>query len=202
MDEEVAAGALEEVQPKVKKSIVESLGSERAAEIVEEMNPDAAADLLATLPEERSSQILREMAPAEREEVAELLEFGETTAAGRMNTEYLALQDGATVSDGIERLRNFEGGIETVSTIYLVDKGGKLTGSVPLARIVLAKGDDKLASLTQEPLISTHAGAREKEVAELFDKYNLLTLPVVGDDGKLTGVITSDDVISLLRAKL
>ena len=202
LDEEVAAGALEEVQPKVKKSIVESLGSERAAEIVEEMNPDAAADLLATLPEERSSQILREMAPAEREEVAELLEFGETTAAGRMNTEYLALENGATVSDGIERLRNFEGGIETVSTIYLVDKDGKLTGSVPLARIVLAKGDDKLASLTQEPLISTHAGAREKEVAELFDKYNLLTLPVVGDDGKLTGVITSDDVISLLRAKL
>lgn len=202
LDEEVAAGALEEVQPKVKKSIVESLKSERAAEIVEEMNPDAAADLLATLPEERSSRILQEMAPAEREEVAELLEFGETTAAGRMNTEYLALENGAMVSDGIERLRNFEGGVETVSTIYLVDKDGKLTGSVPLARIVLARGDDKLATLKQEPLISTHAGAREKEVAELFDKYNLLTLPVVDDNGKLTGVITSDDVISLLRAKL
>jgi magnesium transporter len=53
-----------------------------------------------------------------------------------------------------------------------------------------------------EPLISCHAGANEKEVAEIFDKYNLLTLPVVEDEGKLTGVITSDDVISLLRAKL
>jgi len=51
-------------------------------------------------------------------------------------------------------------------------------------------------------LISAHAGASEKEVAELFDKYNLVTLPVVDDDKKLTGVITSDDVISLLRAKL
>lgn len=202
LDEEIAAGALEEVQPKVKKSILESLNSERAADIVEEMNPDAAADLLAALPEERTTEILREMEPAEREEVAELLEFGETTAAGRMNTEYLALDDQATVNDGIERLRNFEGGVETVSTIYLVDKDGKLTGSVPLAKIVLAKSDDGLSSLTQEPLISTHAGAREKEVAELFDKYNLLTLPVVDDEGKLTGVITSDDVISLLRAKL
>jgi len=61
---------------------------------------------------------------------------------------------------------------------------------------------DPLLPLSMEPLISCHAGANEKEVAEIFDKYNLLTLPVVDDEGKLTGVITSDDVISLLRAKL
>ena len=202
LDEEVAAEALEEVNPRVRKSIVESLDSERAAEIVEEMNPDAAADLLANLPEERTTEILGEMAPEERQEVAELLEFGETTAAGRMNTQFLALDPEATVNDAIETMRKFEGGVEAVSTIYLVDKGERLKGAVPLAKLVLAKFDDKLASLTQEPLISCHAGAREKKVAELFDKYNLLTLPVVDDEGKLTGVITSDDVISLLRAKL
>ena len=202
LDEEVAAGALEEVQPRVKRSILESLDSDRAAEIVGEMNPDAAADLLADLPEETTSEILREMDKEGRDEVTELLEFGETTAAGRMNTEYLALDQQATVNDGIEALRSFEGGVETVSTMYLVDKDGRLVGAVPLAKIVLAKADDKLASLTQQPLISTHAGAREKAVAELFDKYNLLTLPVVDDDNTLTGVITSDDVISLLRAKL
>jgi Mg/Co/Ni transporter MgtE len=114
----------------------------------------------------------------------------------------LSLDPEATVNDAIETLRKFEGGVETVSTIYLVEKDGKLKGAVPLARLVLSKADEKLSSLTQEPLISCHAGAREKEVAELFDKYNLLTLPVVDDHGKLTGVITSDDVISLLRAKL
>lgn len=202
LDEEVAAGALEEVRPKVQKSIVESLDSERAAEIVEEMNPDAAADLLADLPEERTSQILREMDPEGREEMAELLEFGGTTAAGRMNTEFIALDSTATVSNAIDALRQFEGGIETVSTIFLVDDKGKLSGAIPLAKIVLAKADDKLSTLSLEPLISTHAGAREKHVAELFDKYNLLTLPVVDTDGVLTGIITSDDVISLLRAKL
>ncbi len=202
LDEEVAAEALEEVHPRVQKAIVESLDSERAAEIVEEMDPDAAADLLADLPEERTSEILQEMAPEERDEVAELLEFKETTAAGRMNTEFLSLDPDATVNDAIEALRNFEGGVETVSTIYLVDKDGTLKGAVPLAKLVLSKSDEKLTSLTQEPLISCHAGAREKEVAELFDKYNLLTLPVVDDHGNLTGVITSDDVISLLRAKL
>lgn len=202
LDEGVAAEALEEVSAKVQKSIVESLDSDRVAEIVEEMNPDAAADLLADLPEERSTEILKEMAPEDRQEMTDLMEFGEKTAAGRMNTEYLALDPSATVNDAIEALRNFEGGVETVSTIYLVDPKGHLAGAVPLARIVLAKSTDLLSSLTQDPLISTRAGAREKEVAELFDKYNLLTLPVVDDDKVLTGVITSDDVISLLRAKL
>jgi len=202
LDEEVAAEALEEVEPKVQKAIVESLDSERAAEIVEEMEPDAAADLLADLPQDRTEEILVQMEPEERKEVTDLLEFKENTAAGRMTTEYLALPLNATVHDAIETLRNFEGGVETVSTIYLLDEKGRLAGAVPLAKLVLAEQNTPLLSLTQEPLISCHAGAGEKEVAELFDKYNLLTLPVVDDDGKLTGVITSDDVISLLRAKL
>jgi len=202
LDEEVAAEALEEVEPKVQKSIVESLEPDRAAEIVEEMQPDAAADLLADLPEERTSEILLEMEPKEREEMVELLEFKEDTAAGRMNTEYLALSLGSYTEDAIEALRRFEGGVENVSTIYLVDSHGTLAGAVPLAHLVLATPTTPLLSLTQEPLISTHAGADEKEVAELFDKYNLMSLPVVDDEKKLTGVITSDDIISMLRAKL
>jgi sporulation protein YlmC with PRC-barrel domain len=202
LDEEVAAGALEEVEPKVQKAIVESLDSERAAEIVEEMEPDAAADLLADLPEERTSEILLEMEPQERKEMVELLEFKENTAAGRMNTEYLALNLNATMHDAIEALRHFEGGVETVSTIFLVDSQGTLVGAVPLAKLVLAEPTTPLLSLAQEPLIFTRANAPEKEFSELFDKYNLMTLPVVDDNHKLTGVITSDDVISLLRAKL
>ena len=202
LDEEVAAEALEEVDPKVQKSIVESLDSDRAAEIVEEMNPDAAADLLAELPEERTSEILLEMAPEERKEVSDLLEFEENTAAGRMNTEFIALPVAATAHEAIEALRHFEGGVESLTTMYLVDSRGTLAGAVPLAKIVLAIPQCPLLSLTQEPLISCAAGAGEKEVAELFDKYNLLTLPVVDENRKLTGVITSDDVISLLRAKL
>ena len=202
LDEEVAAEALEEVQPKVQKAIVESLDSDRAADIVEEMDPDAAADLLADLPEERTSEILLEMQPEERKEVADLLEFKENTAAGRMNTEYIAQNLNSKTSEAVEALRHFEGGVENMSTIYLIDSKGTLAGAVPLAKLVLASPSDPLLSLTQEPLISCNAGANEREVAELFDKYNLQMLPVVDDSNKLTGVITSDDVISLLRAKL
>jgi magnesium transporter len=202
LDQETAAEALEEVDPKVQKAIVESLDSERAAEIVEEMNPDAAADLLGELPEERTEQILVQMEPEAQQDVVELLEHKEETAAGRMTTEFLALPVTATVQNAIDSMREFEGGVEAVSTIYLVDSHGTLVGAVPLARIVLVPTATPMLSLTQEPLILSRQGANDNEVAELFDKYNLLTLPVVDEHNKLTGVITSDDVISMLRAKL
>jgi magnesium transporter len=202
LDEETAAEALEEVEPKVQKSIVESLDSERAAEIVEEMNPDAAADLLADLPEERTEQILVQMEPEAQQDVVELLEHKEETAAGRMTTEFLALPVQATVQNAVDSMREFEGGIEAVSTIYLVDSHGTLVGAVPLPRIVLAGTQEPMLSLIQEPLILAHEGVDDREVAELFDKYNLLTLPVVDEHNKLTGIITSDDVISMLRARL
>jgi len=202
LDENVAAEALEELEPKVQKSIVESLDSGRAADIVEEMRPDLAADLLGDLSEDRTEQILVQMEPEERQEVVELLEHGEETAAGRMTTEFLALPVTATVQNAVDSMRHFEGGVEAVSTIYLVDSHGTLVGAVPLAKIVLADPATPMLSLTQEPLIRSQEGVGENEVAELFDKYNLLMLPVVDEHNKLTGVITSDDVISMLRAKL
>src|SRR5439155_9849329 len=108
IDEGVAAEALEEIEPDIQVSIVESLDSDRAADIVEEMDPDAAADLLGDLTEDHSGQILSEMQPEERNEVRQLLEFGEHTAAGRMTTEYVAVRDDGTVNDAIDALKAFE----------------------------------------------------------------------------------------------
>jgi magnesium transporter len=71
-----------------------------------------------------------------------------------------------------------------------------------LAKLVLADHATLLMGLTTEPLIFTHTATNENDVAEQFDKYNLITLPVVDKDNKLVGVITSDDVITMLRSKL
>lgn len=202
LDENVAAQALEEIDPKLQVSILSSLDTEHAADIVEEMDPDAAADLLSELPEEHSEEILTEMEPEERQEVEELMEFEEDTAAGRMTTDYMALLPTARVAYAIEMLRHFDGPLESMSTIYLVDKDEKLVGAVPLAKLVLANPSAPLSELSEGGHISCHPDADEREVAELFDKYNLLTLPVVDENGVLTGVITADDVISLLRSKL
>lgn len=199
LDEEVAAETLEEVEPKLQRSIVESLDEDRVADIVEEMDPDAAADLLGDLTEEKSDAILEGMEPEQREEVEELLEHHEKTAAGRMNTEYLSVPAAATASDAVTALRQYEGDVSSLVTIYLVDHDGKLVGAVPLQNLVLSKGDTKLTEVMSEPLVFTKVDAKQSEVAELFDKYNLLSLPVVDDEGKLAGVITADDVIALLR---
>ena len=202
IDEEVAAQTLEELDPKLQVSVLSSLDSDRAADIVEEMDPDAAADVLGDMPPETTEEILTEMEPEERAEVAELMTFEEDTAAGRMTTEYMALRAGAKVSDAIDMLRNFQGGLESVSTIFIIGDHEKLLGQVPLAKIVLATPETSLMMLSTGHMPTIPPGADEKEVAELFDKYNLLTLPVIDEEGVLTGVITADDVINMLRAKL
>lgn len=199
LDEELAAEALEEIEPDIQASIVESLDPERAADIVEEMDPDAAADLLDQLPAERSEEILEEMEPEEREEVEDLLEHDEKTAAGRMTTEYLSASPETSAHDAIDLLRNFEGGVESVATIYLVDAEGKLCGSVPLQRAVLAPPNKQLSELTAKPLVFVRERDKQNKVAELMDKYNLYTLAVVDDEQHLKGIITADDVITLLR---
>src|SRR3954467_6264888 len=123
IDEEVAAETLEELDPDIKVAVVESLAPNRAADIVEEMAPDAAADLLGDLSEARTDEILEQMQPDERQEVAQLLEFGEHTAAGRMTTEFVAVSSTAVVDDAIEALKSFEGSREAVATVYLIGPG-------------------------------------------------------------------------------
>jgi magnesium transporter len=199
LDEEVAAEALEEVEPKLQKALVESLDSETAAGIVEEMDPGAAADLLAELPEERSEAILDEMDPEERQEVEDLLEFREDSAAGRMTTAYVQVSCEATVADGVEALRSFEGDPESITEVYLVDEKEVLKGVVPLGRMILAKPETRLAVLPEPRFISCQAEAHQNYVAELFDKYNLRALPVVDDEGRLVGVVEADHVIAFLR---
>ena len=202
LDDGVAAETLEEIDPKMQVSILTSLDSDRAADIVEEMDPDAAADLLGDMHPDDSQEILTEMEPEERAEVTELMTFHDNTAAGRMTTDYMALPASAKVEDAIEMLRNFEGGVESVSTIFIIGEKDKLLGAVPLAKIVLAPPGTPLMMLSTGHMTTVHPGADEKMVAELFDKYNLLTLPVIDEEGTLTGVITADDVINMLRAKV
>ena len=202
LNEEVAAEALEEIDPKLQAQLLEALDPDRVADIVEEMDPDAAADLLENLSEKHSEEILEEMEPEEREEVEELLEYEENTAAGRMTTDYISVVENAHIYDVVSLLRRFEGGLESMNTSYVLNDEGQLTGLLPLATVATAYHEDKVSSLMSRDVVFCKEEATDREVAELFDKYNLLTLPVIDDRERLTGMITADDVINLLRRRL
>ena len=199
LDEEIAAETLEEVEPRLQKSLVQALDSEHVAGIVEEMDPGAAADLLAELSEEKSEAILEEMDPEGRQEVEELLEFSQDSAAGRMTTEYIALPETAKVADVHAALQEFEGDIELITDIYLLDEQEHIKAIVPIVRILLAPPEALLADLPLGHLVTCQVNANGRKVAELFDKYNLRSLPVLDEEHKLVGVVHAEQVIALLR---
>ena len=201
IDNEVAAEALSEVDPEIQASILESLEPEKAAAIVEVMAPDEAADLLGELEAETTEEIFEEMESEPKAEVRELLEFAEDTAGGLMDTRYVALHENATVADAFAALKGNEDLLETLNTLFLIDGEEKLVGVVPLGKLFVAAETAPLKELAAETMIRVPLNERQKRIVELFDKYNLLTLPVVDEEGKLEGVITADDIISVLRER-
>jgi magnesium transporter len=201
LDEGKAADALTEVEPRVQKAIIEALDSEKAADILEEMAPDEAADLLAELPEEKSDEILDDMEIQEAREIEELLEYRDDHAGGLMNTDFIAVPEAGNVDSAIEALRTHHETAESTNTVFLLDYMGRLTGALPLVSLFLAPPSTPLEKIKPPRLLFAHLDTPEKEIVELFDKYNLLSLPVVDEDYLLAGVITADDIISILRAQ-
>jgi CBS domain-containing protein/sporulation protein YlmC with PRC-barrel domain len=199
MDSDVAAETLTEVDPDIQVSIFESLKTEKAAEILEEMSSHEVADVLHEMGEERSEEILHEMEPEDKQEVQELLEFREDRAGGLMRTDYIALPEKASVADAMVSLRQNEESLDDIYSLFLVDDRDHLVAAVPLTRLFLAAGESLLKDMAADPLLFVDVNERHDRIAELFDKYNLLALPVVDEEGKLVGVISVDDLVSVLR---
>ncbi len=198
LDDRTAADALSEIEPRLQVSILESLDTARAADILEEMPPDAAADLLADLPEETSNELLQDMPKEEAQELGELLEFEEHSAGGLMTTDHIALLSETTVKEVRQLLAKLPERPFNLTTIFLVDEMERYIGSVPVARLIIATGDQKLLDLKNELRLTISAEANERDAIEMVDKYNLMALPVLDEEERLAGVITVDDIVSVL----
>ncbi|MBV9084930.1 MAG: magnesium transporter [Acidobacteriaceae bacterium] len=199
VDAETAADLLSEVEPEIQTRIIESLNAEKAADILEEMQPSEAADLLNELEEERSEEILEEMQPEDKEEVEELLEFRDDTAGGLMDPGFLAFQEDTTVAAAMSELKRNEEILDNLHSLFLVDPEMHLLGVVPLSKLFFAEGETPLKQMASDSLLYVSSDETQERVAEMFDKYNLLALPVVDQRQRLIGVITVDDVVALLR---
>jgi magnesium transporter len=173
------------------------------ADIVEELSPESREAIFETIDEEVAAEALSEVHPKiePKSDVRELLEFEEDTAGGMMNTEYIALPENGRVADALVALKGNEDFLENLNQLFLIDSEGRLKGVAPLARLFVASESTPLKDLVSDTLIQAPVDETRDRVTELFDKYNLLALPVVDDEEKLAGVITADEIISVLRNK-
>jgi len=198
LDEATAAEALAELDKRLTTQIVETLAPQKAADILEEMEPDQAADVIAEMTPESSREVLSEMPGEEAREVRELLKFDENSAGGMMNTDFIYVGEAATRDEVVSWIHENDADLEQLDAVFLVDRDAKFSGAVSVGRMLLAAPDERMDGLKMEPVLSIAPEAEDKEVFDLFDKYNLRSLAVVDSLGRPIGAIEVDDIVTRL----
>jgi magnesium transporter len=203
LPDEMSAGVLERVSGERQVAILNLLGSRDAAPIVLEMSTDDRVDLVQDLPEALATELLDELVKVEPEvgqETRELAEYPEETAGGRMTTEYVALPPDTKVWRAIEEVRRAsrENEVETVYYVYVVAYGDQLVGVASLRDLILAEPSQTLEDIMIEQVVRAAPTDDQEIVADLIAKYDLSAVPVVGERGRMVGVVTVDDIVDVL----
>lgn len=198
----VAAKVLSETDSKTTQELLVTQNEERAADILEHMAPDKAADILGDMQEDKALGIIKQMEAEDAEAVTELLEYSDNTAGGLMTTEYLSFNPNTMVVNAIQELvKAPEEDIETIYETFIVENN-KLIGTVSLRQLLVSAGHKSLAEIMNKKPTTVTPEETARKVAELFSKYNLLTLPVISEEnGTIEGIITVDDVVEYLTRK-
>src|ERR1700723_2857947 len=173
------------------------------AEIMEELSPAERQGIIDSLPEDTAAEAIAELDKRLQTQVVEaLMRYEENTAGGMINTELVIVGEDATRGEVVDYIRFNEIVPDQLDNIVLINHYGALSGTVPIARLVIANSEQRMDELRFEPIVSVHPDANEKEVFDLFDKYNLRGLTVIDADNRPIGAITVDDVVSRMNAKL
>ena len=199
LDAETASAVLVELEDQAKQELIEKLSDKRLAEVVEEMESDDATDIIAELPSEVGRVVLDKISPAEKQEVEDLLKYGEETAGGLMQREFAAVETDLTAVEAMEKLRQSADSVERVHNVFAVTPDGQYAGTVHLYDLVTAVPDTPISSLVDEAVSSVKVNLDQEEVARLFKRYNLISLPVVEEDGRLVGRIMVDDIVDVIE---
>lgn len=176
-----------------------ALSPERAAEIVEELEDDDAAGILRELEPETQEAILQEV--EDRAEVERLLKYEEETAGGRMTTHLVTVRDTATAAEALEAIRRQSEEVEDFYQVFVVDGDRHLVGILPFKSLVVSRPDRRIAEVMEPADVSVKPDLDQEEVARLMARYNLPSVAVVDDSGRLLGRVTFDDVIDVVEAE-
>jgi magnesium transporter len=190
--------ALTEVDDTVRGEILEELPAATVAEGVRELDSDDAVAILEDLPQEDQAEILEQLPALERGALKRSLDYPEYSAGRRMQDEYIAVGPDWTVGQTIDYMRETPDLPDRFWELYVVDTSHRLEGVVALDRLLRTKRPVPIAELFDEDLRPVRATDDQEEVARLFERYDLVSAPVVDDDGHLVGVITFDDIVDVI----
>jgi len=181
----------------IQDQLLKGLGDKDIAEILDEMSPDDRTELFEELPGKVVRRLLNLLSPEERAIAQKLLGYPEDSIGRLMTPEYVAIKTHWSVNDVLEHIRKFGHNSETLNTLYVVEKGGKLIDDIDVKEILLAKPETKVSELMDHQFIALSALDDQEESVQVFQKHDRVALPVVNSAGILVGIVTIDDVFDV-----
>ena len=191
------AEILENIEPEAAVEVSEILETTALSQILDEASPDVAADILRLLPRERSQETLTAMQAAL--EVVPLLGYPDDTAGGMMTPDYPVVREVTTTGNALDQLRLLGAATENLSSVLVIDQKSTLVGSLSVTRLALARPNTVIGEIANPDFISAHVDTDQEECARLMERYDLTQLPVVDGQGRLLGVILSQDMVDVVE---
>lgn len=191
------ADIIEQIEDQDAAELAESLTPEMLVQVLTEMAPDEAANLLGDIDADLRQEILALLPEMDR--VRTLLRYPDDTAGGLMTSEFYGFPETMIARELLRALKTQPTQDEEIPYIYAVDEHGRLTGVIRLADLLRAHPQEPLRTIAKAQIVSIGADQDQELAARLLNRYDLLALPVVDEQGRILGVITADDAMEVLE---
>ena len=199
LHKDLAVDVFANLSPDVQEHIIRSITDKELSVIMDELYVDDAVDMLEELPANLVKRVLQSANPETRKLVNEFLKYEEDSAGSIMTAEFVDVKAGMTVSDAIGHIKRTAVDKETVYTCFVTDTARHLIGVVSLKNIFLADDDAVISDIMETDVISARTTDDQEQVAQLFAKYDLLSIPVVDAEDRLVGIVTIDDAVDVME---
>ena len=183
----------------VQQELITKLSNEEAADIINDMHADDITDMLDEMPANVVHRLLAYTKPEMRNVINSLLKYPEESAGSIMTVEYMSLPDSCTVKEALEHIRKVAVDKETVNTCFITAQNRILTGIITLRKLIITDENVPIADIMDENVVYVSTTTDQEEVANMFQKYDLTSMPVVDSEHRLVGIITIDDVVDIMR---
>ena len=199
LPKELAAEVFVEMDSDMQQLLIEAFSDSELKEVLDELFMDDTVDIIDEMPASVAKRILKQTDAKTRQMINKLLAYPDNCAGSVMTTEYLSVKKYMTVDEAFEYIRKNAVDTESVYTCYVTDRSRRLLGVITVRELLLSPSDAVIGDLMETNVISAGTLDDKEEVANLFEKYDLYTLPIVDTENRLVGIITVDDAIDVLQ---